>query len=243
MKTAGDILKKLTYPGRGIILGLTPDGENLAAAYFLTGRSENSRSRVLKFKKNRISVQPFNCKIENPSLVIYDSVAKFKNFIVISNGNHTETIVQHLNKKLSFAQAMRTRNFENDPPLFTPRIAACAKLDRKNRSYAYKMAIIQSATEPCSTQRFFFEFANPLSGQGHLIYTYCGKEEAEPKAFSQTPKLIKIPNNINSFLHNIWSSLNSKNKVSLFVEFLNLNTGNCIRKIINKNKKTERFCE
>lgn len=232
MKTAGKILKKLTYPGRGLILGKSSNGENLAIAYFLMGRSNNSKNRVLNFKKNGIYTKPFKNEINNPSLVIYDPIIKFKHFIIISNGNHTETILKGLKSNLSFSESLKTRNFENDPPIFTPRIAALVDL-KKNK---YELAIVKSSTKPCSTERFFFEFSNIIGGQGHLIHTYYGRKNHETRSFNKTPKLVAIPNNINFFMNDIWAALNPEYRISLFVEFLNFKTKSSIRKIINIKK-------
>lgn len=238
MKTAGNILKKLSYPGRGIACGISPNGENLAVAYFLTGRSENSKNRVLIFKKNRVSTKQIDNNIQNKNLIIYDPVVKFKQFLIVSNGNQTETILKSLKNSSTFFESIETRNFENDPPIFTPRISMLAKLEKTNLTY--KMAIIKKATVPCSTQRFLFNFYNPIKGQGHLIYTYNGKKNGnETTSFNKTPRPITIPNDVNIFLKNIWNALNPKNRISLFVGFFNLNTKKFTRKIVNQKQVRE----
>ena len=235
MKTINEALNQLEYPGRGLIIGMSSDGNYLAIAYFIMGRSANSQNRILKFEKNSIQTLSLKNYVHNKNLIIYKPVIKFQNFIVVSNGNQTETIIKNLKMNINFINSMRSRNFENDPPIYTPRIAAIIKLKKIN--FSYKIAIVKKAQNSKHTERFFFEYMTPTQGQGHLIHTYKGQNNSNIESFSGAPILIKIPKTAPEFQSEIWESLNKKNKISLYTEFINLKTKKCLKKIINKNLK------
>ncbi len=228
------ILNNSSYPGRGFIIGLTPDGNNLAIAYYITGRSENSKNRKLVFQKNSLKTAGYKNKIKNENLVIYRPIVKFKNNIIISNGNQTETILNSLKENRSFFYSINKRNFEDDPPIFTPRISALINL--QNNKFTYKIAIIKSLFKyVLSTQRHFFCYNNPIKGTGHLIQTYKNDICSNVQSFQGEPIFVKIENNQMLFHRKIWNSLNSCYKISLFTEFINLYTKKCVRKIENSN--------
>ena len=237
MNTIVNVLNKITYPGRGIIIGLSPNGENLCIAYFIMGRSQNSKNRIFKFQKNSLQTLPLNNDVKNRNLIIYKPIIKYRNFVIISNGNQTKTILHSLQNGQNFSQALNLRNFENDAPIYTPRIAAIAELTKKR--VTYKLAIVKKATASFSTERFFFEYEQPKQGYGHFIHTYTGKTDNETKSFNSIPHTIKIPNSHEKFQLAIWKTLNKNNKISLFTEFINLKTKKCSRKIVNKNKQID----
>lgn len=233
MQKLNDILGKLVYPGRGIVVGKTQN-QNLAIAYFIMGRSKNSRNRVFIFKKNKIETKPFKNQIKNANLLTYYPIIRFKNFLIVGNGNQTQTILNALKHGKSFEYALKTRNFENDPPIFTPRISALIEISNKPK---LKISIIKNDDgNPKSTNRFFFEYSNLQNGQGFLIHTYTGNFNNDTTSFFGEPRRVYIPNCQNKFNHQIWNSLNQQNKISLFTEYIDLKTNSCNRMIYNKNK-------
>ncbi|MCR4924683.1 MAG: IMP cyclohydrolase [Clostridiales bacterium] len=230
-----DELKSNSYPGRGIVLGKTADGTKAVAAYFIMGRSENSRNRVFVEDGEGIKTKAFDeAKLVDPSLIIYSPVRVLGNKTIVTNGDQTDTIYELMNKQFTFEQALRTREFEPDAPNYTPRISGIIKLDDGNFNYA--LSILKSANgNPESCERFTFTYSNPLDGQGHFIHTY--KCDGNPiPTFEGEPKLVEIGNDINEFAQNIWDSLNQDNKVSLFVRFIDTKSGKYDTVIINKNK-------
>ncbi len=233
MQKLNNILSKLIYPGRGIVVGKTQN-KNLAIAYFIMGRSENSRNRVFVFKRNKIETKSLKNQTENANLLTYYPIIKFKNFIIVGNGNQTQNILNALKQGKSFEYALKTRNFENDPPIFTPRISALVEISNKP---TLKISIIKNNNgNPNSTNHFFFEYSNPQNGQGFFIHTYAGNVNNNTASFFGEPKSVYIPNCQNEFSHQIWNSLNQQNKISLFTEYIDLKTNSYHRIIYNKNK-------
>ncbi len=211
-------LKGNAYPGRGIVIGKTKDGKKAAIAYFIMGRSENSRNRVFVEDGEGIRTQAFDpSKLSDPSLIIYAPVRVLGNKTIVTNGDQTDTIYELMDKQQTFEQALRTREFEPDAPNFTPRISGILHIE--NGSYNYAMSIA---------------YSNPIAGEGHFIHTYMGNGNPLP-SFEGEPKLVDIPNDMNAFGDMIWNSLNADNKVSLFIRFIDIETGNYKTKIYNKN--------
>lgn len=227
MVEISDFLKTVSYPGRGIIFGITPNGDSLVAAYFLMGRSENSRNRVFETDGKAIRTKAFDeAKLTDPSLVIYYPLRSCGNILILTNGDQTETIYQYIREGHSFEDALRTRTYEPDS-LLTPRISGIMDLS----DGSYRLSILKS-NEDKKCNRFFYEYPGDL-GLGHFISTYIG-DNSNPLPFSSEPLTIGIEQNIDSFTNNIWHSLNEDNKVALFVKYISLETKEITTKIVNK---------
>lgn len=224
-----------SYPGRGIIIGRSEDGSKAVTAYFIMGRSSNSRNRIFAEEGEGIRTQAFDeSKLEDPSLIIYAPVRVLGNKTIVTNGDQTDTIYEGMDKQLTFEQSLRCREFEPDGPNFTPRISGIMHIE--NGKYNYAMSILKSNNgNPESCSRFTFAYENPAAGEGHFIHTYkC--DGAPLPSFEGEPKLIGIPDDMDAFADTLWNSLNEENKVSLFVRYIDIATGNYETKIINKNK-------
>ena len=234
MRSIFDELKNNAYPGRGIMIGKSQDGKHAVAVYFIMGRSENSRNRVFVNDGLGIRTQAFDeSKLTDPSLIIYAPVRVLGNKTIVTNGDQTDTIYEGLNNQLTFEQALSSREFEPDAPNYTPRISGVIKQEGENFNYA--LSILKSANgDPASCQRFTFTYKNPINGQGHFIHTYQGDGNPLP-SFEGEPKLVAVPNDITEFTRQLWDSLNPDNKVSLFVRYIDLHTGDTMSKIVNKN--------
>ncbi len=228
-----DDLRSNAYPGRGIVLGRSADGTKAVAAYFIMGRSVNSRNRVFVEDGEGIRTQAFDpSKLEDPSLIIYAPVRVLGNKTIVTNGDQTDTIYELMNQQFTFEQALRTREFEPDAPNYTPRISGIMKIDG---NYSYALSILKSADgDPASCQRFTFSYKAPQKGVGHLIHTYMGDGNPLP-SFKGEPKTVEITGDIDEFTDNLWNSLNGDNKVSLFVRFIDIGTGEYETRIVNKN--------
>lgn len=227
-------LKENTYPGRGIIVGKSQDGKSAVCAYFIMGRSANSRNRVFVEDGDGIRTKAFDeSKLEDPSLIIYAPVRVLGNKTIVTNGDQTDTIYELMNKQMTFEQALRTREFEPDSPNYTPRISSVMKVS--DGDYNYAISILKSADgDPSSCQRYSFAYSNPINGIGHFIHTY--KCDGNPlPSFEGEPKKVEIPNCIDEFSNMIWDSLNEDNKVSLFVRYIDIKSGKTDSRIINKN--------
>lgn len=228
-------LKSNSYPGRGIILGKSPSGEYVVSAYFIMGRSSNSRNRIFVSDGDGIRTEAFDpSKLEDPSLIIYAPVRVLGNKTIVTNGDQTDTIYEKMNQQMTFEQALRTREFEPDSPNFTPRISGIMKVS--DGSFNYALSILKSADgDPSSCQRFTFSYSNPVSGVGHFIHTY--KSDGNPlPSFEGEPKKTEISEDIDEFTKTVWESLNEENKVSLFVRYINIKTGEYETRIVNKNR-------
>ncbi len=232
---AAELLAGNTYPGRGIIIGKSEDGKNAVIAYFIMGRSENSRNRVFKVDGDSVVTEPFDfSKVEDPSLIIYSAIRKFENKLIVTNGDQTDTIYDFVSTGKCFKQALKTREFEPDAPNFTPRISGM--LTFSNNDFKYQMSILKSADEKGSAcNRYFYEYA-PLNGLGHFIHTYVCDGNPIP-TFQGEPERVRIPNCIDEFTNTIWKNLNEQNKISLYVRYVDLSTGNVENRMINKNAK------
>ena len=234
MKSLSAELSSTSYPGRGIIIGKTADGTKAAIAYFIMGRSENSRNRVFVTEGEGIRTEAFDpSKLEDPSLIIYAPVRVLGNKTIVTNGDQTDTVYDLMKDGLTFEQSLRTREFEPDAPNYTPRISGL--LEFEDKAFTYQMSILKSNNgNPAQCNRYTFSYDNPVAGEGHFIHTYMGDGNPLP-SYEGEPTLVNIPNDMNEFADTVWNSLNIENKVSLFIRFVDLNTGNYETKIINKN--------
>lgn len=223
-----------SYPGRGIVIGKSADGKYAVTAYFIMGRSENSRNRVFVEDGEGIRTQAFDpSKLSDPSLIIYAPVRVLGNKTIVTNGDQTDTIYELMDKQQTFEQALRTREFEPDAPNYTPRISGIMHID--NGTYNYAMSILKSNNgNPDACNRYTFAYQNPVAGEAHFIHTYMGDGNPLP-SFEGEPKKVEIPNCIDEFSKMIWESLNEDNKVSLFVRYIDIKSGKTESRIINKN--------
>lgn len=228
-------LKANTYPGRGIVIGVSEDGKKAVTAYFIMGRSENSRNRVFVEDGQGIRTQAFDpAKLEDPSLIIYAPVRVLGNKTIVTNGDQTDTIYDGLDEELTFEQSLRTRQYEPDGPNYTPRISGVMHI--VDGKYDYAMSILKSNNgDPDSNNRYTFCYDNPKAGQGRFIHTYARNEEPLP-SFEGEPKWVDIKGDIDAFTDMVWNSLNEDNKVSLFVRYIDIATGEYESRIVNKNK-------
>ena len=228
-------LKNNAYPGRGIVLGKTPDGKKAVAAYFIMGRSSNSRNRVFVEDGEGIRTQAFDpSKMEDPSLIIYAPVRVLGNKTIVTNGDQTDTIYEGMDKQMTFEQSLRSREFEPDGPNYTPRISGIMHIE--NGHYNYAMSILKSNNgDPESCCRFTFAYENPAAGEGRFIHTYMHDGDPLP-SFEVEPKPVEISGDIDAFTKEVWESLNEENKVSLFVRFIDIETGKYETRIVNKNQ-------
>lgn len=223
------------YPGRGIVIGKSADGKKAVTAYFIMGRSSNSRNRVFVEDGEGIRTEAFDpSKLEDPSLIIYAPVRVLGNKTIVTNGDQTDTIYDLMDKQQTFEQSLRVREFEPDGPNYTPRISGIMHIE--NGTYNYAMSILKSDDgRPESCNRFTFAYSNPINGEGRFIHTYARNENPLP-SFEGEPKRVDISSDIDEFTNMIWTSLNEENKVSLFVRYIDIETGNYETRIINKNK-------
>ena len=228
-------LSKNAYPGRGIVIGKSEDGKYAVTAYFIMGRSENSRNRVFVEDGEGIRTQAFDpAKLSDPSLIIYAPVRVLGNKTIVTNGDQTDTIYELMDKQQTFEQSLRTREFEPDEPNYTPRISGIMHLD--NGKYSYAMSILKSNNgNPASCNRYTFAYENPQAGEGRFIHTYMSDGNPLP-SFEGEPEWVKISGDIDTFTNMVWDNLNEDNKVSLFVRYIDITTGKYESRIINKNK-------
>ena len=233
-KSMGERINGNSYVGRGIVVGKTQDGKKAATAYFIMGRSENSRNRIFEETEDGIIIYPFDeSKVEDPSLIIYSPIRKIDNKLIVTNGDQTDTIYNFVKQGKSFATALTTRGFEPDAPNFTPRISAMLTFD--NNDFTYEMNILKSAdAEGSACARYNFSYPS-LNGIGHFIHTYVCDGNPIP-TFMGEPERVSIPNDIDEFLNDIWSNLDDNNKISIYVRYIDLETGECENRLINKNK-------
>ena len=224
-----------SYPGRGIVIGKSADGRYAVTAYFIMGRSENSRNRVFVEEGEGIRTQAFDpSKLTDPSLIIYAPVRVLGNKTIVTNGDQTDTVYKGMDKQLTFEQSLRSREFEPDGPNYTPRISGILHIE--NGCYNYAMSILKSNNgDPEACNRYTFAYENPVAGEGRFIHTYMGDGNPLP-SFEGEPELISIPDDMDAFTELLWNSLNADNKVSLFVRYIEIETGKYTSKIVNKNK-------
>ncbi len=224
-----------TYPGRGIVIGRTPDGTKAVTAYFIMGRSQNSRNRIFVTDGDGIRTEAYDpSKLEDPSLIIYAPVRVLGNKTIVTNGDQTDTIYEGMDCQMTFEQSLRTRTFEPDAPNYTPRISGILHIESK--AYNYAMSILKSNNgDPDSCHRYTFAYENPKAGEGHFIHTYMQDGNPLP-SFEGEPKLVSILDDMDAFTDLLWTNLNEENKVSLFVRYIDIATGAYQTKIINKNQ-------
>lgn len=228
-------LKNNVYPGRGIVIGRSADGEKAVIAYFIMGRSVNSRNRIFVTEGEGIRTQAFDpSKLSDPSLVIYAPVRVRGCDTIVTNGDQTDTIYEGLENGLTFEQALRSRKYEPDSPNYTPRISGIVHIEAGN--FDYTMSILKSNDgDPACCNRYTFAYDNPAAGEGRFIHTY--REDGNPlPSFYGEPEKVVIEGDIDSFVNRVWESLNEDNKVSLFVRFIDIATGERETRIMNKNQ-------
>lgn len=228
-------LRENAYPGRGIILGKSPDGKKAVAAYFIMGRSENSRNRIFVEDGEGIRTQAFDpAKLTDPSLIIYAPVRVLGNKTIVTNGDQTDTIYEGMDRQMTFEQSLRSREFEPDAPNYTPRISGIMHIE--NGTYNYAMSILKSNDgRPEGCCRYTFAYEKPAAGEGYFIHTYQCDGNPLP-SFEGEPKRIAVENEIDAFTDLLWNSLNEENKVSLFVRYIDIASGSYETRIVNKNK-------
>lgn len=235
MLSIAEELKNNSYPGRGIIIGRSADGTKAVTAYFIMGRSENSRNRVFVEDGDGIRTQAFDpSKLTDPSLIIYAPVRVLGNKTIVTNGDQTDTIYDGMDIQLTFEQSLRCRDFEPDAPNYTPRISGIMHIE--DSGYNYAMSILKSDDgRPDSCLRFTYAYQNPIPGEGHFIHTYMQDGNPLP-SFEGEPKRISIPDDMDEFADLLWENLNPDNKVSLFVRYIDIETRKTSSKIMNKNQ-------
>lgn len=228
-----ELVENNSYVGRGIVIGKTPDGKKACTAYFIMGRSNNSRNRVFTERENVLYTEPFDAsKVEDPSLIIYAALRKHDNKLIVTNGDQTDTIYNAIKSGGNFTDALKTREFEPDAPNFTPRISGM--LTFENNDFTYEMSILKSADEIGSACNRYTYSYNPLQGVGHFIHTYVCDGDPIP-TFQGEPERVEILNDIDEFTNKIWNALNEQNKISLYVRYTDLENGTEENRLINKN--------
>lgn len=229
----GGLIKDNEYVGRGIVIGKTADGTKAAAAYFIMGRSANSRNRIFKEEGEDITIYPFDeSKVEDPSLIIYHPVRKAGNKLIVTNGDQTDTIYDFVTAGKTFKEALETRQFEPDAPNYTPRISGM--LTFSENDFEYSMSILKSMdAEGIRCARYTFDY-KPMNGLGHFIHTYECNGDPIP-TFRGEPERVAIPDDIDEFADNLWENLNEDNKISLYVRYIDLKDGSTQSVLFNKN--------
>lgn len=229
-------LQENAYPGRGIVLGRSEDGTKAVAAYFIMGRSENSRNRIFVEEGEGIRTQAYDpSKLTDPSLIIYAPVRVLGHRTIVTNGDQTDTVYEGMEKGLTFEQSLRSREFEPDAPNYTPRISGLMELG--NGGYSYSLSILKSNNgDPACCNRYTFFYENCAAGEGHFIHTYLHDGNPLP-SFEGEPKLVAIPDDMEKFTNMLWNNLNPENKVSLFVRYIDIATGRYETVIKNKNQE------
>ena len=229
-----ELLKGNPYVGRGLIIGKTPDNNSAVAAYFIMGRSANSRNRIFKEEDGVVYTRPFDeTKVSDPSLIIYAAVRSYENHLIVTNGDQTDTICEGLKQGKCFDTSLQTRCFEPDGPNFTPRISGI--LTFENDSFTYEMSILKSAdAEGTACNRYLFSY-EALPGLGHFIHTYVTDGNPIP-TFQGEPERIAISDSIDDFTASLWNNLDENNKISLYVRYIDLKSGKAESHMMNKNK-------
>ena len=232
-RTPEELLRDNTYPGRGIVIGKTPDGTRAMTAYFIMGRSENSRNRIFTEKDGEVFTEPFDeSKVQDPSLIIYAAVRSYQNHLVVTNGNQTDTVIEGLKKGETFTKALESRCFEPDAPNFTPRISGM--LTFENGDFSYQMSILKSADAAgTACNRYTYHYA-PLNGLGHFLHTYVCDGNPIP-TFQGEPERMTVCDSIDEMTERLWNALNENNKISLYVRYVDLATGRAESRLVNKN--------
>ena len=228
-----ECVKGNSYVGRGIVIGKTEDGKHACVAYFIMGRSNNSRNRVFKERRGNIFTEPYDAsKVEDPSLILYAALRSYQNKLIVTNGDQTDTVYDGLTKGLSFSDSLKSREFEPDAPNLTPRISGM--LTFENNDFSYEMSILKSAdAEGTACNRYTFSYP-PLPGLGHFIHTYVCDGNPIP-TFQGEPERVRIPNSIDEFTNSLWNSLDEDNKISLYVRYVDVDGVRYESRLINKN--------
>ena len=231
--TPEELLKDNVYPGRGIMIGKTPDGTKAVAAYFIMGRSENSRNRIFTEKNGEVFTEPYDAaKVSDPSLIIYAAVRSRENHLVVTNGNQTDTVIDGLRAGKGFSESLESREFEPDGPNFTPRISGMLTFGEGD--FTYQMSILKSAdAEGSACNRFTYSYS-PLNGLGHFIHTYVCDGNPIP-TFQGEPERMAVCDDIDEMTDRLWNALNEQNKISLYVRYIDLKTGTADSRLVNKN--------
>ncbi len=229
----GELIKDNSYVGRGIVIGKSKDGKKAVAAYFIMGRSQNSRNRIFTLKDGELYTEPFDAsKVEDPSLIIYSPMKKIDNKLIVTNGDQTDTIYDFIKDGKCFNKALKTRCFEPDAPNLTPRISGMLCFNGGN--FTYKMSILKSIdAEGTDCARYFFEYPSK-AGLGHFIHTYVCDGNPIP-TFQGEPERVEIPDDIDEFTNTLWDNLDKDNKISLYVRYIDLENGEETDRLINKN--------
>ena len=229
-----ELLDGNTYPGRGIVIGKTADGTKAATAYFIMGRSANSRNRIFTERDGAVYTEPFDAsKVEDPSLIIYAAIREYENNLIVTNGDQTDTVYEGLEKGLSFTTALEKREFEPDAPNLTPRISGM--LTFEDGDFSYQMSILKSIDpEGCDCARYGFSYPSK-AGLGHFIHTYVCDGNPIP-TFQGEPERVEIPDDIDAFTEKLWNALDEDNKISLYVRYIDLETGEEENRLVNKNQ-------
>ena len=229
----GELIKDNPYVGRGIVIGKTENGESAVSAYFIMGRSNNSRNRVFVKHGGDLFTEPYDAsKVEDPSLIIYAAVRETEGGLIVTNGDQTDTVYDGLKAGLSFSDSLKSREFEPDAPNLTPRISGYITF--ADDSFSYEMSILKSADAlGTACNRYTFSYPS-LAGLGHFIHTYVTDGNPIP-TFQGEPERVAIPDDIDAFTKTIWNNLNEDNKISLYVRYTNTKTGNITERLINKN--------
>ncbi len=229
-----ELIKDNSYVGRGIVIGKPADGKKAATAYFIMGRSENSRNRIFTEKNGEVFTEPFDAsKVQDPSLIIYAAIRSYENKLIVTNGNQTDTIYDSLANGGCFCKALKTREFEPDAPNFTPRISGM--LTFADGDFTYKMSILKSIdADGSDCARYTFDYPS-VAGLGHFIHTYVCDGNPIP-TFQGEPERVAIDNDIDAFTDKLWNALDENNKISLYVRYVDLATGDADNRLINKNK-------
>ncbi len=230
----GTLIKGNSYVGRGIAAGLSPDGRKACSAYFIMGRSANSRNRIFTEREGCLYTEPFDAsKVEDPSLIIYAAIRSYRNHLIVTNGDQTDTVYESLEKGGTFEQALEKRSFEPDAPNFTPRISALLTFEAG--SLSYRMSILKSIDPEGSACARYAYFYPGRPGLGHFLHTYVCDGNPVP-AFQGEPERIAIPDEIDSFTESLWNALDPENKISLYVRYTDLCDLTAESRLINKNK-------
>lgn len=232
-----DIVKQAegnSYVGRGIVIGKSADGKKACTAYFIMGRSANSRNRIFTEKNGEVFTEPFDVsKVEDPSLIIYAAIRKFENKLIVTNGDQTDTIYDFIKEGKGLREALNTREFEPDAPNFTPRISGMATF--RDGDFSYEMSILKSIDEKGSAcARYTYDYPS-IAGLGHFIHTYVCDGNPIP-TFQGEPERVIIPDDIDEFTNALWNALDAENKISLYVRYTDLASGKEENRMINKNK-------
>lgn len=230
----GELISGNPYVGRGIVVGKSADGKNAVSAYFIMGRSANSRNRVFTEKEGAVFTEPFDAsKVEDPSLIIYAAIRELENKLIVTNGDQTDTIYDGVKAGKSFSESLTSRCFEPDAPNLTPRISAMLTFAEKD--FSYEMSILKSIDpEGSDCARYTFSYPSK-AGLGHFIHTYVTNGDPIP-TFQGEPERVCIPDDIDEFTNKLWNALDADNKISLYVRYTDLESGKAVNRMINKNK-------